>query len=459
VRRSLRVAAGVVAALVGGASTAASQTVSFTESEVSVVEAEGYVRLLLSISEPADPYASVFWFTEAGTADGGDFGAGSGIREWTDGLGGKRVLDIDIVNDAEVEGPETFTVTIAPGDGAVVGEPSSVTVTILDDDGEGEGSVWIDPEHSVVYPDTGERWFVVEEGQGLTVKLVSAVSATLPVVLSVTLPDWAYADTVMVSSSGHTAIIGLPEIPGAMAAGHVRVTPQTGRGVRPQEIRLLSVDDEAYEQSCLVCSFFLLYVLSGDFECPDCRAAEFCAGSYTGRRGGRTGAGSAAGASARAGAGVDAGTGRGGLPEPPVDVIRRYRDDVLLPDAGLAHYVDLFETYQADAFSAILGQPTTFLRVGAGLEAWLPAITASANGNPELAFISPAMEDLLNEVLDLLQASASPELAGVIATERARLGLDAIAGQSMEAFHAAVSAVGSTPVRTGSWGSLKDRYR
>lgn len=443
-RRPLRVAAGVAGALLGGALTAASQTIAFTESEVSVIESEGYVRLLLSISEPPDGDASVLWFTEAGTADSGDFGAGSGIREWSDGLGGKRVLDIDIVSDAEVEGPETFTVSIAPGDGGVVGEPSTVTVTILDDDGEGEGSVWIDPEHSLVHPESGERWFVVEAGERLSVQLVSAVSAILPATLSAILPGWTYVDTVTVPATGYHAMIEMPEIAAAMAAGVVRVTPLTGRGSRPQEVRLMVVDENAYEQTCVMCSFYLLYALSGDFACPDCQAAEFCAGSYTDRRGDGWRASSRRG---------------GGLPEPPLAVIRAYRDDVLLPDAGLAHYVDLFESYQAETFSAILGRPTTFVRVGAGLEAWLPAITASANGTPEFAFISPAMEAALNEVLDLLEDAASPELAGVIAAERVRLGLDAIAGKSMETFHAEVSAVGSTPVREESWGTLKGRYR
>jgi hypothetical protein len=80
----------------------------------------------------------VSYTTVDGTATSGagnDYTGNSGTLSWTDGDTASKPITIDILDDSNVEGDETFNVNITdPTGGAVLGTPNDVSVTINDND-------------------------------------------------------------------------------------------------------------------------------------------------------------------------------------------------------------------------------------------------------------------------------------------------------------------------------------
>ncbi len=83
-----------------------------------------------------DGAVTVEFAAEPGTAAAGeDFTAVAGTLSWADGDSADKSFAVPLVDDAEIEPEETFTVVLAdPTGGAVLGSPAAATVTILDDD-------------------------------------------------------------------------------------------------------------------------------------------------------------------------------------------------------------------------------------------------------------------------------------------------------------------------------------
>lgn len=77
---------------------------------------------------------SVNYSTANGSATAGsDYTTAAGTLNWADGDTAAKTFNIPILEDALVEGNETFTVSLdTPGGGATLGSPSSATVTIAD---------------------------------------------------------------------------------------------------------------------------------------------------------------------------------------------------------------------------------------------------------------------------------------------------------------------------------------
>lgn len=70
-----------------------------------------------------------------GTAAGGsDYTAASGTLTWADGTSGNMTISIAITDDNSAESAESFTVTLSNASGATLGENSSTTVNIIDND-------------------------------------------------------------------------------------------------------------------------------------------------------------------------------------------------------------------------------------------------------------------------------------------------------------------------------------
>ena len=78
----------------------------------------------------------VSYATANGTATAGsDYTPASGALGWANGDTASKNFTVTIANDALDEPNETFTVTLsAPTGGAILGSPSSATVTITDND-------------------------------------------------------------------------------------------------------------------------------------------------------------------------------------------------------------------------------------------------------------------------------------------------------------------------------------
>ena len=77
-------------------------------------------------------------------SSGSDFQDASGTLNWDDGDTSGRVITINLIDDAEVEGDESFSLTLsAPTGGAVLAANEAFTEIVSDDidsgDGDGDG--------------------------------------------------------------------------------------------------------------------------------------------------------------------------------------------------------------------------------------------------------------------------------------------------------------------------------
>jgi len=107
----------------------------------------------------------------AGKATAGvDYMPTGGTLSWTDGETGTKSFPVTIINDAMVEGDETFLVSLStPTGGATLGAPSSMTVTIVDPP---SGIRLLVPDGTslkqnfTAYPET--RWFAMTVEPGKT---------------------------------------------------------------------------------------------------------------------------------------------------------------------------------------------------------------------------------------------------------------------------------------------------
>jgi hypothetical protein len=117
----------------GGGTTTGS--IRFTTSGATVSEGAGSVTLTAERINGSDGAASVKCATMSGSAtSGADFSAVSQTLSWTAGQSGARSITIPILEDALIEGGESFTVVLSGATGATLGSPSTATVTIADNE-------------------------------------------------------------------------------------------------------------------------------------------------------------------------------------------------------------------------------------------------------------------------------------------------------------------------------------
>lgn len=108
--------------------------VAFGAPAVSRAEDAGSVSLTLKRGGGALGAASVRWATAAGSAGAADFVAAGGTVSWASGDGSDKTLSVALVDDAELEGNETFRVVLSEAVGATLGTPAEATVEILDNE-------------------------------------------------------------------------------------------------------------------------------------------------------------------------------------------------------------------------------------------------------------------------------------------------------------------------------------
>ncbi|MEO5677218.1 MAG: Calx-beta domain-containing protein [Usitatibacter sp.] len=118
-------------------------TVQFTASTAAITEGTATLTLTLARTGATAGPATVTYATVDGSALAGtDFGiAGNGTPTtgtvtWLAGAGGSKTITIPILNDAVVEGPKTFTVTLSNpvGSNLAIGPTNQVAVALNDDD-------------------------------------------------------------------------------------------------------------------------------------------------------------------------------------------------------------------------------------------------------------------------------------------------------------------------------------
>ncbi|MFN8178064.1 MAG: hypothetical protein U0167_09050 [bacterium] len=140
--------------------------------------------------------------------------------------------------------------------------------------------------------------------------------------------------------------------------------------------------------------------------------------------------------------------------------LARYRDEILSTTPEGQYYAHLYKQYSPDMVRATAADPSLFVRAVGARDAWVTAIQALVDGGGGGATVTTQMQDDLNAILDSFAAHGSPALASVVATERQRLQLDAIAGLDMTAFQHQIETLGGvSAVEPHSWGQIKALYR
>jgi hypothetical protein len=151
------------------------------------------------------------------------------------------------------------------------------------------------------------------------------------------------------------------------------------------------------------------------------------------------------------------GPGRG---TSPMQVLTRYRDEVLASTVEGQYYIDLYAQHSLDMFRASIAEPDFLARVTRAEAAWVAAFEALADGAGGGAIVTQQMQDDLNGVLDTFAARGTPDLVAVVTTERQRLQLNAIAGLTISEFQDQVETLGGpSAVTQHSWGRVKSLYR
>jgi ribosomal protein L35AE/L33A len=112
-------------------------TLQFSSLSYLVAESGKTVEITVTRVDGSYGNASVEYTTEDDTAEAGlDYTETSGELNWGDGNTEAKTFTINIFNDSYYEGDEgeTFNVILKNPEGAVLGEPSTAVVTIVDDD-------------------------------------------------------------------------------------------------------------------------------------------------------------------------------------------------------------------------------------------------------------------------------------------------------------------------------------
>lgn len=111
-------------------------TLAFSGAGYSGGEGGGAVTITVKRTDGSQGAVSVDYSTADGTAvAGSDFTATSGTLNWADGDSSDKTFQVAILDDAEVEGSETFTVSLAsPSGGASLGSPATASVAVSSND-------------------------------------------------------------------------------------------------------------------------------------------------------------------------------------------------------------------------------------------------------------------------------------------------------------------------------------
>jgi Ca2+-binding RTX toxin-like protein len=147
-------------------------------------------NLTVNLSAVTSQPVTVSYATGDGSATGGDFTAMTDTLTFAPGELTKT-LAIPISNDADVEADETFSVTLSTPTQALLGETTTATVTITNDD-----------RASLSIADVA-----VAEGAAGTTDATVTVTLSAPVLSTVTV-DYASSDKTATVDSDYTAVTG-----------------------------------------------------------------------------------------------------------------------------------------------------------------------------------------------------------------------------------------------------------
>jgi Calx-beta domain len=202
------------------------ESVQFSDTTYSVNEADGTATITVALSHPLGADTTVHYATSDGTGtSGSDYTATSGTLTFVAGET-QKTFDIPILNPAtpDPEDDETVTLTLsAPGASLVLGDPSTATLTIADDDPAG-----LLDFKSLTYSATETGGLAT-----ITVERVGGVGGPVAV-------DYATSDGTATAGSDYTATSGTLNWAAGDSADKTFTVPVAwdGRGEGPETINL-----------------------------------------------------------------------------------------------------------------------------------------------------------------------------------------------------------------------------
>ena len=191
---------------------------------------EGTSSITVTVNRTGDVSATttVDFATSDGTATAGsDYTATNGTLTFTPGQLSKT-FTVPIINDTVFEGNETFNVTLSsPGNGALLGSPSTTVITIQDN----ESSPFLNVTNlRAAEGNSGTKTFVIP--------------ATLSVASTQTISiDYATADGTATAGSDYVATSGTLTFPPGTTSANINVTVNGDTTVEPDETFLLKLSN------------------------------------------------------------------------------------------------------------------------------------------------------------------------------------------------------------------------
>ena len=190
---------------ISGAASAVEGSLELSEAAYSVAQNAGSLTVNVNRTGGSSGAISVGYASSNGTAVGGtDFSAVSGVLNWADGDASAKSFSIPISNANPFVSSKAFTIalTSSAGSGAMVGTPSSATVTIVGDKAAPVGSVEFGAASYTVAQNAGKATVSVDRTGGssgalsvtYTAKNGTAVAGTDFTAATGTL-QWADGDT------------------------------------------------------------------------------------------------------------------------------------------------------------------------------------------------------------------------------------------------------------------------
>ncbi len=165
--------------------------VQFSHSAYAAQESSGAVAITVTRTGGSSGAATVNYAAAGGAATpGSDYSVVSGTLAFADGQT-SRTFTVTLLDDALVEGDETFTLTLSgPGGGAVLGSPAAALFTILDDDSAAQ----VQFSHSL---------YAGEEGGSVVITVTRTGGGSGAATV-----DYASSDGTATAGSDYTAVSG-----------------------------------------------------------------------------------------------------------------------------------------------------------------------------------------------------------------------------------------------------------
>ncbi len=404
-------------------------TANFVQDEYIVFEADTQVTVTINVSETA--FGGIGLQSADGTATAGqDYTQVSQFVGWSGDSIPVQVV-VPIVNDGPGEGEETFTLTLANGDGVDPGNPATTTIRIRE---SGPQAFFVvDP--LIPTDPFGRTSLAYESGTSalLTMRLTE-FPASPTTVEYVVEPG---GSPIPVTFDGTQEVtIDVPSPPVPTGEDFVRRTVRIIANKAAKIAGFLGEVDpwwwttsDNWEQ-CFYCMFALLMQANGFQQCDTICNANFD---------------------------IDLCNEKAGPAVVPGDVLRQYRDQILTSTQGGQHYANLYTNVSRELFPSLLRDPVLVYDIWRAQDDWIDAFAALNSGSGDSYTVTAQMRDDMIDIVQRVVALGDPGVE-VLTGELAALTAVDIAGMTMTQFQAHVESTGAVPTSQQSWGSVKARY-